>query len=148
MVVSCKSTGINSSSYADDKSINRCDCNSVKTDSSVICFSAVGESRDEMFSKEKALSDARVGLASLLETKVLAVSNKFKESEKGISEEISEIREEAVRQVVNQVLSGIRIGCENVLKTQEGYYKTYIRLEVKEQAIIKTAGEYGLLKSI
>ncbi|MFV0419391.1 MAG: hypothetical protein ACK5KT_11755 [Dysgonomonas sp.] len=132
-VVSCKSASMNQS----DASVDKCKCNTSDTDSSVICFSATGESRDEMISKEKALSDAQEGLASLVQIRVLAASNKFKEWETSETEITSDVREKAVRLAVNQVLSGLRIGCENVIKTPEGTYKTYIRLEVKEQNIQK-----------
>lgn len=111
---------------------NKCACNYPELDSSVICFSGSGESRDEMYSKEKALSDARTGLASLVQTRVLQVSNKFKESEVLESEQLLETRENAVRETVNQVLSKMRITCENVIETKKGTYKTYIRLEIKE----------------
>lgn len=144
MAISCKSPYVNQS----EASVDKCTCKTNNTDSSVICYSATGESRDEMFSKEKALSDAREGLASLVETRVLAVSNKFRESENSDIEITSEIREKGVRQVVNQVLSDLRIGCENVMKTPEGTYKTYIRLEIKEQTIQKAFEQKDLLIGI
>lgn len=145
---SCNTSKAVSASYEDGQSVkNKCSCNS-ELDSSVICYSAVGESREEMFSKEKALSDARTGLASLVETRVLAVSNKFKESEKGESEQITEVREEAVRQVVTQVLSKMRVGCEDVIKTKDGTYKTYIRLEIKEANIEQYMDNKGALINV
>lgn len=144
IVISCKSPSVNKS----EASIDRCQCNKNDSDDSVICYSATGESRDEMMSKEKALSDAQEGLASLVQIRVLAASNKFKESEKSDTEITSDIREKAVRFVVNQVLSGLRIGCENVIKTPEGTYKTYIRLEVKEQNIQKAFEQKDLFIGI
>lgn len=144
IVISCKSPSVNQS----EASIDRCQCNKNDSDDSVICYSATGESRDEMMSKEKALSDAQEGLASLVQIRVLAASNKFKESEKSDTEITSDIREKAVRFVVNQVLSGLRIGCENVIKTPEGTYKTYIRLEVKEQNIQKAFEQKDLFIGI
>lgn len=147
---SCKSTDRNRSSYADGKSVGRCDCNNISTDSTIICFSASGESREEMFSKERALHSAREGLASLIQTKVLAVTNNFRESEteNGESENTTDRYEKAVRQVVEQTLTGMKIGCESVTKTNEGVYKTYIRLEIKEQNMKKALDKQGLFRGI
>lgn len=126
-----------------DKAIeNLCQCYSDK-ESNIISYSAVGESSDEMYSKTKALSDARIGLASLIESRVLSISNKFEESENSNNiEDLRMKRKQATRLVVEQSLSNIRITCEKTIKTQLGTYKTYICLEVKSETIKKVFDSY------
>ncbi|PXV58813.1 LPP20 lipoprotein [Dysgonomonas alginatilytica] len=142
---SCKTQTVYSEADIDTP----CICDSSQESTQTICFSAVGESIDQMYSKQKALSDAKAGLASLIQTRIRLMSNKFQDSkEKNKTEELEEKRQEATRQIVDQSLSNIRITCEKVRKTKEGNYKTYIRIEVKNEIIERLTNETSSFKNI
>lgn len=137
---SCKTKEV----YTDKDRVieNPCLCDSDK-ESNSISYSAVGESSDEMYSKTKALSDARIGLASLIESRVLSISNKFEESENSNNiEDLRTKRKQATRLAVEQSVSNIRVACEKTVKTQSGTYKTYICLEIKSETIKKVLDSY------
>lgn len=143
---SCKASKTNSLDIDLDAP---CSCVGDKYDDSFLCFSAVGESFSEMYSKQKALSDARAELASLVHVYILTVSNNLQESKDVNTTEASleNKRKIANRQIVNQALSNIKITCERTRKTPDGKYKTYIRLETSKKtvdaAIEKTRIERG-----
>lgn len=121
---------------------NPCECYKNNEDN-IISYSAVGESFDEMYSKTKALSDARIGLASLIESRVLSIGNKFEEAEKiNTTEDLTIKRKQATRLVVERSLSNIRVSCEQTIKTDSGSYKTYICLEIKADVVDKSASTY------
>lgn len=138
LIISISSCKTKSTSFSKDTAVNNpCRCYTEK-ESNIISYSAVGESIDEMYSKTKALSDARIGLASLVQSKVLSIGNKFQESDNlNRTEELKTKRREATRLVVEQSLSNMKIVCEETIKTETGTYKTYICLEVKVETIEK-----------
>ena len=134
-ISSCKTKGV--FVEGDKAMLNPCKCDGNK-ESNIVSYSAVGESVDEMYSKTKALTDARIGLASLIESRVLSLTNKFQESDNSNStESISTKRKQATRLAVEQSLSNMRITCEQTMRTQSGTYKTYICLEIESETIEK-----------
>lgn len=135
LISSCKTNSISSSKDTAVK--NPCRCYA-EEENNIMSYSAVGESIDEMYSKIKALSDARIGLASLVQSKILSIGNKFQESDNlNQTEELKIKRREATRLAVEQSLSNMKIVCEETIKTEMGTYKTYICLKVKVETIEK-----------
>lgn len=119
-----------------------CPCEENLLNDITLCYSAVGESIDEMYSKQKALSDARVGIASLVQTHVQALSTKYTDSKNSNqTEQLDEKRQDANRQVINQTLRNIKVACQQTRKTKSGNYKTYIRLEINRSEIEKSFKE-------
>lgn len=146
LIISISSCKTNSVSFERNTvAQNPCRCYTEK-ESDIISYSAVGESVDEMYSKTKALSDARIGLASLVQSRVLSISNKFQESNNSNqTEELKTTRKEATRLAVEQSLSNMKITCEETIRTESGTYKTYICLEIKSEAIEKAFSSFHQL---
>lgn len=98
---------------------------------------SIGESKDQVVSKKKALSNARADLASQIETTVKAVTDNYVNSrEYENREEIEERFESLNREVVNQELRGSKIICEKQTRTSSGSYKSYIAIELDPSAVI------------
>ncbi len=93
--------------------------------------SNVGESTNQSMAKRKAMSNARLGLASAIETTVKAViDNYFNSYTSNQTIEDKERYEGLSREVINQKLNGIRTICEEYTKTAEGNYKCYVAIEL------------------
>lgn len=134
IVSSCKTQdNAMKNTVAEKELITPCDCE-IQSDEDIICASAVSESKNQMLSKRMARSDAQVELASLVETYILDVSNKFTDNKNINSVENFEVkRQEATRQVVKQTLTDMQITCQKVIPTEAGTYKTYIRIEMRKR---------------
>ncbi len=97
----------------------------------------IGESTNQSMAKKKAMSNARLDLASSIETKVKAViDNYFSSYSTGDAIEDRERYEGLAREVINQELQGIRTICEKFTKTQEGSYKAYVAIELAGEEIL------------
>ncbi len=103
-------------------------------------YSSFGESRNESISKKMAMSEARAGLASLINTTVKSVTDNYvKSGNYENAEEVMSNYQGLAREVVNQSLMGSRVICEKSSRTKQGTYKHYICLEIKAKDIL-----YGL----
>lgn len=97
----------------------------------------VGESTNQSMAKKKAMSNARLGLASAIETKVKAVIDNYFSSYTGSGGiEDKERYEGLSREVINQELTGIRTICEEYTKTESGNFKCYVALELAGNEIL------------
>ena len=103
---------------------------------------SVGESLDQVVSKKKALSNARADLAAsvkiLLES---VVYNYVKSSELNNLEQVVERFEGLNREVIKEELVGIKTICENLTKTTDGKFKTYIAIELSSENIVNKLHE-------
>src|SRR5688572_5317827 len=103
---------------------------------------SIGESQDQVTSKKKALANARLELASSIETTVKAVTDNYVNSrEMNNKEEVEERFEQLGREVVNQKLSGVKTICEKLMKTEGGSYKTYIAIELSADELVASYNE-------
>lgn len=103
---------------------------------------SIGESKDQVVSKKKALSNARADLAAQVETTVKAVTDNYVNSREFENrEEIEERFESLNREVVNQELRGTKVICEKQTRTESGKYKSYIALELDPKLVLSAFNE-------
>lgn len=101
-----------------------------------------GESSDLQTSKKKALTNARNELAQAIQTTVKTVTDNYVNSrEMNNREEIEERFESLNREVVDQTISGVRVLCEKLMRTQSGTYITYIALELSADELVTKYNE-------
>lgn len=92
---------------------------------------AMGLSSDMNIAKQKAMAEARTQLAQAIEVKVKAVTDNYTSSyQTGETEEAKSRFQQLARQAVQQKLSGIRVLCEETMRSPEGKYKVYVALEL------------------
>ena len=92
---------------------------------------SVAESQNQANSKRMALSNARAELAAQIEVTVKSViDNYVQDVTVGNRSEFTQRYEGLSREVVNQRLSGTRVICEELTRTGDGMYKTYIAIEL------------------
>ena len=104
--------------------------------------SSVGESADQATAKKKALSNAKADLAGYIETTLKATfDNYVKDMEMNNTGEVLERYEGLSREVVNQKLNGIRVICEEQVKTATNTYKTYIAIELAGDEIASSMNQ-------
>lgn len=108
------------------------------TNDKVFRQNALGESQDQMTSKNKALSAARGLLAADINTQVKRVIDNYVNSrELNNKEEVAERFEGLTREVVDQKLAGVKTICEKqVVVNATGNYKTYIAIELSAQDLL------------
>ena len=103
---------------------------------------SVGESTNQANSKRMALSNAREQLAGQLEVTVKAViDNYVQDIAVGERQEFSQRYEGLSREVINQRLAGTKVICEEVTRTQEGRYRTYIAIELTGNEILNAMND-------
>lgn len=103
---------------------------------------SIGESKDQVVSKKKALSNARADLAAQVEATVKAVTDNYINArEYENKEEIEERFESLNREIVNQELRGTKVICEKQTQTVTGSYKTYIALELDPNLVLASYNE-------
>lgn len=102
--------------------------------------SAMGLSSDMNIAKQKAMSSARTQLAQAIETKVKAVTDDYTSSyQTGENEEAKSRFQQLALQATQQTLSGVRVLCEETMKSPEGKYKVYVALELAGNEIVEAA---------
>ena len=108
------------------------------TNGKVFRANSIGESSDQVASKKKALSNAKAELAANIQTTIKAVNDNYINSrEFNNREEIEERFEGLTREVVNQELVGVKTICEQLVRTQEGRYKTYLAIELSADDLVR-----------
>lgn len=112
------------------------------TDKSTFRANSVGESMNQVTSKDKALTNARNQLASAIQTTVKTVTDNYTNSRSQNNKEDLEQKFESLnREIVDQQLTGIRTICEKLMQTKEGTYKTYIAIELSADDLVKKYNE-------
>jgi hypothetical protein len=103
---------------------------------------SVAESQNQTNSKRMALSNARAELASQLEVTIKSViDNYVQDVTVGNRSEFTQRYEGLSREVVNQRLTGTRTICEELVRTTEGMYKTYIAIELSGEEIMNAMNQ-------
>ncbi len=103
---------------------------------------AVAESPNQANSRRMALSNARSELAGHMEVTIKAViDNYVQDIAVGDRQEYAQRYEGLSREVINQKLVGTRIICEEVTRTQEGRYKTYLAIELMGNEVLNAMNE-------
>lgn len=111
-----------------------------RTNNEYFRASAVGLSSDMNIARQKAMTEARTVLAQAIEVKVSAVTDNYSSSyQMGEDEEARSRFQQLSRQAVQQQLSGIRVLCEETMKSPEGKYKVYVAIELSGEDIMKAA---------
>jgi hypothetical protein len=112
------------------------------TTSKVFRSNSVGESMNQVVSKDKAMTNARNQLAQSIQTTVKTVTDNYVNSRNFNNKEELEQRFESLnREVVNQTLSGIKTLCERLVQTKDGSYKTYVAIELSADDLVKQYNE-------
>lgn len=110
-----------------------------ESSSKALRFSAIGESKDQMTAKKKAISEARAGLAATINTTVKSVTDNYvKTTNLGTRENITRVYESLLREVVNQNLYKAVVVCERMTVTKKGLYKYYVCLEQNSKDLIES----------
>ncbi len=103
---------------------------------------SVAESQNQANSKRMALSNARAELAAQIEVTVKSVlDNYIQDVTVGNRSEFTQRYEGLSREVINQRLSGTRVICEELTRTTEGRYKTYIAIELSGEEMINAMNQ-------
>ncbi len=103
---------------------------------------SMGESSNMTNSKRMALSNARADLASHIGVLVSGVVDNYYQ-QAGVEDrsEYAERYEGMFREIVNERLAGTRVICEEVTRTPEGRYRTYIAIELAGNEILNAANQ-------
>ncbi len=98
---------------------------------------ASASSQDMSLSREKALSAAKQRVASLINTQIKSVTDRYvNETEVGANSDFEQKFENLTREVVNQTLVDISVTCEKNFQEANGKYTTYVAIEVDKEAML------------
>jgi hypothetical protein len=112
------------------------------TDNEYFRANSVAESQNQANSKRMALSNARAELAGQIETTIKSViDNYIQDVTVGNRSEFNQRYEGLSREVINQRLNGTRVICEELMRTSEGLYKTYIAIELSGEDIVNAMNQ-------
>lgn len=107
-----------------------------RSDSEYFRANSTADSPNMANSKRMALSNARAELAGQMEVTVKSViDNYVQDMTIGDMQEFQQRYEGLSREVINQKLTGTRIICEEVTRTPEGRYRTYVAIELSGNEI-------------
>ncbi len=113
-----------------------CDGPEYRSDAANFRSNAIGESRDQMVARKKAMSNAKAALAGQIQTVIKgATDNYINSREFNNVEEVEERFESLNREVINQQLNDVRTICQKHTRTKEGKYKTYVAVEMGTDAL-------------
>ena len=115
-------------------------CDEYKTDATGIRAMAVEVSPDQQNAKEKAMMAARQTIANTIQVKMMAVAERYRTSVNIDGESDMQGRDQSlVRQITNQVMSGVYVVCDKLTKTTspsgKTLYKSYIAMELGSEAL-------------
>jgi hypothetical protein len=97
---------------------------------------SVGKSKDLATSREKALLMTKQRLASLIQSTLKSVTERYvNEMDAADGNEFSQTFENLTRDVVKQKLVDITIICEKTGQKNDGSYETYMAIEVSKDDI-------------
>lgn len=107
-----------------------------RTDKDYFRANAMGLSTDMSIAKKKAMSNARTELATSINSVVKSVTDDYSSSyQQGEQEEAKSRFQELSRTVVEQQLTGLRVICEETMKSPDGNYKVYVAVELSGEDI-------------
>lgn len=113
-----------------------CDGPEYRTDKKSFRANAIGESRDQMVARKKAMSNAKAALAGQIETVIKGTTDNYVNSrEFNNVEEVEERFEALNREVINQQLNSVKTICQKHTRTSNGKFKTYLALEMNVDAV-------------
>ena len=119
-----------------------CSGEDYRTDKKHFRANAIGESRDQMVARKKAMSNAKAALAGQIETVIKGTTDNYVNSrEFNNVEEVEERFETLNREVINQQLNNVKTICQKHTRTKEGKYKTYLAIEMDTDALEKAIKE-------
>lgn len=108
-----------------------------KSDKNYYRADASAKSSDMSLSREKALSAAKARLASLIQTQIKSVTDRYvNETEVGDKSDYEQKFENLTREVVNQTLADITVACEKNFQETDGKYTTYVAVELDKETIL------------
>jgi hypothetical protein len=111
--------------------------NEGRSDAEFFRADASATSQDMNLSREKALTAVKQRLASLIETKIKSVTDRYvNETEVGTDSDFEQKFENLTREVVNQKLTDVAVICEKNYQEENGKYTTYIAIEVSKDAML------------
>lgn len=111
--------------------------NEGRSDSENFRADASSTSQNMQASREKALLNAKQKLASLINTKIKSVTDRYmNETTIGQDSDYSEKFETMTREVVNTTLRDVKVTCEKTGSVDNGKYQTFIALEVNKEALL------------
>lgn len=147
-LVSCRSSRVQEPAVTEQQSalpkgeteiVVFCSGPEYETSAGVFRANSMGQSMDMDVAKRKAMANARLELASSIETTVRGVTDNYVNSTSAGSDEQVESRYESLtREVVNQELRGIRVICERYTRTPEGNYKAYVAIEMSDEDLVQS----------
>ena len=98
---------------------------------------ASAKSSNMQASREKALLASKQRLASLVNSKIKSVTDRYmNETEVGDKSNFEQKFENLTREIVSQTLVDVKITCEKVMTNSKGEYQTFIATEVSKEAIL------------
>lgn len=99
--------------------------------------SGTGKSNNLEIAKEKAYSNTRGRLASLINVTVKTVTDNYAKSTTMNNQEVAQDRFETLsRQVVNQNLNNTKIICEKLTQDKQGNYTYYVAMEMSSDDLL------------
>ena len=94
-------------------------------------------SQDMSLSREKALTMAKQRLASLVETQIKSVTDRYvNEREFGEESEFEQKFENLTREVVNLKMNDIKIICEKPGALGNGKYQSFVAVELDKESLL------------
>lgn len=100
--------------------------------------SAMGFSNSQEIAGQKAMTSARMKLASAIQTVTKTVTDNYLSSyEMGQEEEAKSRFQSLTREVIDQTLNGVRVICQKLMKSPDGQYKSYVALELGSMDVAK-----------
>jgi hypothetical protein len=141
---SCKSKEkvLTSQDLGETEIIIPCSGPEFSSNAKVLRYSALGESRDQMVAKKKAMSEARAGLAASLSTLVKGVTDNYvKSGNYNNAEELMTRYEGLIREVVDQNINGSTVICEKATVTKSRTYKYYVCLELGSNDLFESINQ-------
>lgn len=94
-------------------------------------------SQDMSLSREKALTLAKQRLASIIETQIKSVTDRYvNEREFGENSEFEQKFENMTREVVNLKMNDIKIICEKPGALGNGKFQTFVAVEVDKESLL------------
>ena len=103
---------------------------------------SIGESIDQVVSKRKALNNAKADLAASIKILMESVIDSYIKSTTFNNVQQVMVRFGGLnREVIKEELVGIKTICENLTKTTDGKFKTYIAIELSSENIVNKLHE-------
>ena len=136
-VISCKTKALSPKDLGEVEISILCAGPEYQSNSKAFRYSAIGESMNQMTAKNKAVSEARAGLAAAINTTVKSVTDNYvKSGNYDNKEELLQRFEGLTREVVDQQLTGSVIICERTTVTKNGNYKYYVCVELGSNELL------------